>query len=331
MIQGSKILLRKRIAQRFKSAFYPLSFREGLGMRFFVLFSFIIFLSSCDKHPGFEKTESGIYKRLDKFGDCTPSLAEADFFVMQVNYKRTSAPDTGYAFSLHHHSILIKDKEGDPVGLKLNAELDSMKCGDKITLILPFSEFDNTYLGAYADTSIYKQDEEMELTLDLQKTFTRKEFLNYLMNMAQHDEISEPDAIALYLLKTPEQGYEKHGDCYIRFDKKLNGDSIKAGRMVTLQWNTFLFNGEQLDDTTDMQFVFGKPGQLIGGFQYGLSFLAEGDDATIYLPSYLAFGEKGSSSGIVPARTPVYFKVKVLDVTTEEEYLAKATTPKRRK
>jgi len=331
MIQGSKILLRKRIVQRFKSGFPPLYFGEWLGMRFFILVSFIIFLSSCDKHPGFEKTESGIYKRLDKFGDCTPSLPEADFFVMQVNYKRISAPDTGYAFSLHHHNIKMKTVEGNPIGLKLAAILDSMKCGDKITLILPFSEFDNTYIGAYADTSIYKADEEMELSLDLQKTFSEKEFRTYLMNMAQHNEMSEPDAIELYLLNTPKQPYEKHGDCFIRYDKKLNGDSIKAGRNVNLQWNTFLFNGEQLDETTDMQFVFGKPGQLIGGFQYGLSFLGEGDEATIYLPSYLAFGEKGSSSGIVPARTSVYFKVKVLDVMTEDEAIAATTQPKRKR
>jgi len=189
---------------------------------------------------------------------------------MQVSYKRLSAPDTGYTFSLHHHNIHQEAQAGNPVGLKLFAELDSMKCGDKITLILPFSEFDNTYLGAFADTSIYKADEEIELSLDLQKTFTEKEFLSYLMSMAQLEEMPETDAIELYLMKTPKQSYEKHGDCYIRYDKKLNGDSIKAGRNVNLQWNTFLFNGQQLDDTTDMQFVFGKPGQLVGGFQYGL-------------------------------------------------------------
>ena len=306
------------------------SVQNRLTLSLFMI-AIISILSSCDKHPGFEKTESGIYKRLDKFGDCEIPLSKADFFVMQVSYKRLSAPDTGYTFSLHHHNIHQEAQAGNPIGLKLFAELDSMKCGDKITLILPFSEFDNTYLGAFADTSIYKADEEIELSLDLQKTFTEKEFLSYLMSMAQLEEMPETDAIELYLMKTPKQSYEKHGDCFIRYDKKLGGDSIKAGRNVNLQWNTFLFNGQQLDDTTGMQFVFGKPGQLVGGFQYGLSFLGEGDEATIYLPSYLAFGEGGSSSGIVPAKAPVYFKVKVLDVTTEDEVVALSAKGKKKK
>lgn len=285
----------------------------------------IFSLYSCDKYPGFEKTESGIYRRLDKFGDCPTTLSDADFFLMNVDFKKVVGSDTGYHFQLHHHAIRIKSQDGDPIGLRLGAQLDSMNCGDKITLILPFSEFDNTYLGAFADTSMYKLDDEIELTLDLQKTFSKKEYLNYLMSLAQHGETTEPEVIELYLMNSPSEPSEKHGDCFIQFIRKQNGDSIKAGRDVSLRWNTFLFNGTRLDDTTDMQFVFGKPGQLVGGFQYGLSFLGEGDKARIYLPSYLAFGENGSSSGIIPPRTPVYFEVEVMLVVTEDEVVTLKT------
>jgi FKBP-type peptidyl-prolyl cis-trans isomerase len=299
------------------------------ALKFSLLLSVVFFLTSCDKYPGYEKMASGLYKRLEKFGDCEPRLKHADFFIMQVSYKKAAGLDTGYTFLLHHHNIDKKPLAGDNIGLRLASELALMQCGEQISWILLFSEFDDTYLGAYADTSIYPADQEMRLTLELQKTFTDQQYLDFLMSMAQHQEISETEAIELYLMNTPDQSFEKHGDCFIRFDKKLNGDSIKAGRLVNMQWNTFLFNGEQLDDTTDMQFVFGKPGQLIGGFQYGLSFMGEGDEATIYLPSYLAFGEQGSSSGIVPRNTPVYLRVRVKEVVTEEEFAA--TLPPNRK
>lgn len=303
---------------------------DNPALKFSLLLSIVFFITSCDKYPGFEKTESGIYKRLDKFGDCEPDLKEADFFVMQVAYKKAEGQDTGYTFTLHHHAIQTQPASGDAIGLRVAAELATMKCGDQITLIVPFSEIDNTYIAAYADTSIYSPQEAIQLTLDLQKTFDEKAYRNYLMSMAQHQEISEPEAIELYLMNTPHHTYEKHGDCFIQFEKRLNGDSIKVGRLVSLEWNTFLFNGEQLDDTTSMQFIFGKPGQLIGGFQYGLSFMGEGDEATIYLPSYLAFGEQGSSSGIVPRNTPVYLRVRVKEVVTEDEYNT-AWASKRRK
>ncbi len=279
----------------------------------------LILFIACDPHPGFEKIETGIYQRLDKFGDCKPPLASADFFIMEVSYKKINSKDTGYHFILHHHALDQNPTEGQPIGHAIATQLKKMNCGDKITWILPFAEINNSFLSAYADTSIYALSDEMELSLDLQKTFNQKEYCNYLMSMAQHQELPEPDAIELYLRNTPTIPFEKHGDCYMQITKKNNGDSIRVGRTVSLQWNTFLFNGEPLDDTTEMVFTFGKPGQLINGFQYGLSFLGQGDEATIYLPSYLAFGENGSSSGIVPPRTPVYFKVKVLDVVTEQE------------
>jgi FKBP-type peptidyl-prolyl cis-trans isomerase len=47
--------------------------------------------------------------------------------------------------------------------------------------------------------------------------------------------------------------------------------------------------------------------------------LREGEHSCIYMPSELAFGEGGSSTGIVPANTPIYFDVQVLDVKTPEE------------
>jgi FKBP-type peptidyl-prolyl cis-trans isomerase len=42
-----------------------------------------------------------------------------------------------------------------------------------------------------------------------------------------------------------------------------------------------------------------------------------GDEAMVYMPSQLAFGEKGSTGRVVPRNTPVYFRIKVLDTTPE--------------
>lgn len=284
-----------------------------------VLFALFVlpFFSSCSQYPGFELCDSGIYRRLEQFGDCSPALIDAEFFVMQVEYRNATEPDTGYTFTLHHQNINIKNEGESPIGLRLMEELKEMNCGDKISLVLPFSEFDDTYLGAFADSTIYPLEEDVVITLYLQKTFTEKEYRSYLMSMAQLEEMSETDAIHLFLINRPQIPYEKHGDCYIQFEKRLGGNGIQSGKIVSLEWNTYLFNGEKLDTTTQMQFVFGKPGQLVDGFQYGLSFLSEGDEATIFLPSYLAFGESGSTSGIVPPRTPVFFKVRVLRVSED--------------
>lgn len=302
--------------QNFRS---PIVLFTALVAAFAVMFVF----TSCDKYPGYEKTETGLYKKLIAFGDCAPSLRDAHHFIIEVTYKSTERADTGYHFQLHHFGL--RQGQGAaaremPIGLRLMTELDSLKCGDHISLILPFSEFDNTYIGAYADTSIYNLEEEIELQLHIVRTFTENKYAEYLMQAAQQGELDETEAIGLLLMNDPvDYNYQQYGKCYINLLQDEQGDSILPGREVRIRYNTFLLNSEQLDDTTEMVFDFGRPGQIVGGLQYGLSFLQEGDEAEIYLPSFLAFGENGGSSHVVPAHTPVYFRVKVVDVKTEEE------------
>ncbi len=289
---------------------------------FFILIVAAITTQSCDDHPGYTKTESGIYKKMEQFGDCKPSMADADYFIMDIAFKSNAKPDTGYHFQLHHHALRKQtpaEKEGELPGLRLIHQLDSLQCGDRISYIVPFSEIDQCFLSAFAEASTYGMDEEITFSVHLQQTFDKQGYIDYLMHASQQYELGEAEAIELLLMNDTEHGYEKHGDCFIQFLHDVPGDSIMAGREIKMSYNTLLFNGRVLDETTEMQFNFGKPGQIISGLQYALSFLTENDHALIYLPSYLAFGEKGNSNGIVPPHTPIVFDVKVLEVKTKEE------------
>ncbi|MFN0032368.1 MAG: FKBP-type peptidyl-prolyl cis-trans isomerase [Flavobacteriales bacterium] len=291
---------------------------------FVVSITVALLMASCHSYPGFEETKSGIYKRLNGFDDCSPALIDADFFIMQVSWKKWNEADSGYAFELHHGSLnghsVVSSREGNPVGLRLAEVLRNMKCGDDISLVLPFAEMDNSYLCAYTDTSTYALTDEIELRMHLVKTFAKREYLDYLMHAAQQGELNEEEAIELYLMNNAAD-YLRMGKCFIVKEKETRNDSISAGSEITISYTTHLFNEQSLDTTTVMQFQFGKPGQIIDGFQYGLSFLNEGEKARIYLPSQLAFGENGNSSGLVPPHTPVYFDVMVLDVKTTENSL----------
>lgn len=277
----------------------------------------MILLASCNPHPGFDETESGIFKRLDQFGDCSPSLSDADYFIAEIKYASIQRPDSGYQFQLHHHALHKQSaaiKDTDPPGLRLLNELDSIHCGDRYTFIIPFSEIDNCYLSAFADTSSFKPDEEMEFSIHVLKTFTENEYASYLMHAAQQQEMEESEAIELLLMNDTEFNFEKHGDCFIQYLDNATSDSILPGKEIRIQYNTFLLDQKRLDSITEMQFTFGKPGQVVGGLQYGLSFLTAHDHARIYLPSYLGFGESGNSSGLIPPRTPIFFEVEVVEV-----------------
>lgn len=279
-----------------------------------ILFGLIASLfASCNDQKGFSSTSDGMVKRLDKFGDCSPSLHDAAHFIMHVRFESLDHPEKKYEFQLHHHSLhqLHLKANEDSLYRGLTSELLRMNCGDAITLRLPFHHFDRNFLSAYADESMYDKNENMELSLEVVQTFETGEYADYVMSASQQGEIGENEAIELLLMNETEQEFEKHGDCYIQYFAKGIGDTIAVGDEVVLAYNTFLLNGKKLDEPTELQLNYGMPGQVVDGLHYALSFMHKGDEALVYMPSYLAFGTQGSSSGVVPRNTPIYFRIRL--------------------
>ena len=280
------------------------------------LFLPIVFLFvGCDTPQGFERVDDAMFSRLDKFGDCGPSLHDAAHFIMQVRFESLDQSDKKYEFQLHHHSLHQSAvREGsDSLNNQLNQLLLAMNCGDAITLRLPFSYFDRSFLSAYADEALYALNENMELSLEVLHTFQTGEYANYLMSASQQGELAEAEAIQLLLMNEPQQPFEQHGDLYMQYFTKGIGDTLSIGEEVTISYNTFLLSGKKLDEPTEMQFNYGMPGQVVDGLHYALSFMHRGDEALVYMPSNLAFGTNGSTGNVVPRNTPIYFRIKIAE------------------
>ncbi|MDR7129804.1 FKBP-type peptidyl-prolyl cis-trans isomerase FklB [Algoriphagus sp. 4150] len=56
-------------------------------------------------------------------------------------------------------------------------------------------------------------------------------------------------------------------------------------------------------------------GQLIAGFELGALQMEVGDKATVFIPSFYAYGKHGSSDGRIPSNTPIMFELELLSVT----------------
>ncbi len=54
-------------------------------------------------------------------------------------------------------------------------------------------------------------------------------------------------------------------------------------------------------------------GKVIPGMDIGLADMCEGEEREIIIPPTWAYGEKGSSSGAVPASATIIFRVKLID------------------
>ncbi|MCE7055019.1 FKBP-type peptidyl-prolyl cis-trans isomerase [Algoriphagus sp. AGSA1] len=73
-----------------------------------------------------------------------------------------------------------------------------------------------------------------------------------------------------------------------------------------------IFNSQRKYDP--LRFRVGL-GQLIAGFELASLQMEVGDKATVFIPSYYAYGRQGSSDGRIPPNTPIMFELELLEVT----------------
>lgn len=97
-----------------------------------------------------------------------------------------------------------------------------------------------------------------------------------------------------------------------------NGDAIKMGDTITINYEGHFLDGKMFDSTwkrhQPFQFVYGTEMQVIRGLEISLPSMHENERAVFVMPSEMAFGEKGSSTRIVPPYTPVIFEVEVVNI-----------------
>lgn len=107
---------------------------------------------------------------------------------------------------------------------------------------------------------------------------------------------------------------------YFRLTKEGSGMECRQGATVVVDFKAWLGTGTLIDDTyagNELECVFGKPDQMINGFELALSRMREGDKAVAIIPSSLGYGPAGSSSGLVPPFACLVYEIQLQRVLRE--------------
>ncbi len=106
---------------------------------------------------------------------------------------------------------------------------------------------------------------------------------------------------------------------YVMTQKGL-GPMATPGKHVSMNYTGKTLDGKAFDSNTDPQFKHVQPfsfvlgqGQVIKGWDEGVQLLQLGSRATFYIPSGLAYGERGAG-GSIPANAILMFDVEVLGI-----------------
>ncbi len=98
--------------------------------------------------------------------------------------------------------------------------------------------------------------------------------------------------------------------------KTTNGKKPVAGQVVQVHYTGYFKDGRIFDSSVKrgipFEFKVGK-GQVIQGWDEGIMQLHEGEKAVLFIPSYLAYGERGAG-GVIPPNTDLIFEVELVKV-----------------
>lgn len=101
---------------------------------------------------------------------------------------------------------------------------------------------------------------------------------------------------------------------YYKTLQRGQGKRATPGSNIRVNYISTLVDGQIIDNTYEaksLEYEVGRPDQVIDGFAIGISLMREGGQSLMIIPSNMAFGEKGSSSKIVPPFHTIIYQVKL--------------------
>lgn len=270
-------------------------------------------LCSCDnlsKYPGYSKTWSGIYYKLLAIGDDNLKAQPGDYLTFDISYK--TIKDSLFFSGRRKFQVTKPDYKGS-----VDECFRMLAKGEKAKFILSANSFFKKTLQNNLP-SFLKPDDDMKIVINMTDIQSAKEyenekkaFLRWIEDFGDYEKERLSQYMQEQKLSISPVG---SGLYYIKI-KKGDGRKVIKGDTVTVDYEGRFLDGKFFDSTVkrheSFQFVYGTEWQVVKGLEEAIGMMEEGEKAIVILPSELAFGETGSSTGIIPPFTSLVFELEI--------------------
>ena len=245
-----------------------------------------------------------------------------DFMIQAGCPFGTGTGDPGYKFDDEFHNELKHDRPG--VISMANAGPSTNGSQFFITHVeTPWLDNKHTVFGNVIDgmdvvNSISQNDVIISVKInavgDKAKAFdAAKAFEDF--NKSKADRIKKEKENELKMLKDLSKGFSKTSSGLLyKFEKENNSHKPSNGNKVKVHYKGMLLDGTVFDSSfkrnQPIEFTLGI-GQVIKGWDEGISLLGIGDKASFIIPSDLAYGAAGAG-GVIPPDATLVFEVELI-------------------
>jgi FKBP-type peptidyl-prolyl cis-trans isomerase FkpA len=263
----------------------------------------ILFLiNSCkeSKIDGYNLINDGVHLKLYSFEDSVKTYQKGDFIKATFF---VYDEDTVKYLNYKYIPFLPTTKSFDNIFTLLNV-------GDSAELLVSKLIFDDNSFGF---SSKEFNADWVKINVKIEDFLKEKEYDNFLKQ--KDNELLEQLILKSYL--STEDKIEKVDNIYYVKLKETSNKTIKNADIIDIRYTGGFISGVVFDTTFSkepFELVYGTPNQVIEGLDRVLKVLKNGEKAKIIIPSQFAFGDKGSSTGIVPPYSTVIYNLEIINI-----------------
>lgn len=268
-------------------------------------------MSACFQSPyeGFSYGGDFYYKRIT-FGDGERYPRKDEYIVSHFQFKDKQG------------NLIENNKLRIPQGSFMNnfdklrneAMQDALKLmsgGDSVHFIFsaedilrPNIEGVDTVFAEIKMFAVYSDEEHKKVLADFEK-------------WNQTEDKFEKKLLKKYLVKNKIKTQPTEDGLYFMPQKEGKGKNAELGNVVYIHYKGYFLNGEEFDNSykrEPLEYRIGEKDQVIKGFEIAVLKMNKGAKAKLIIPSYLAFGKNGSSSGIIPPNTTLIYEIEIVKI-----------------
>jgi FKBP-type peptidyl-prolyl cis-trans isomerase len=264
----------------------------------FLAMAIVLGVFSCKEQriPGFRKMGNGSWFKLITLGESDRRPKEGEYMELVLLNKFADSVLYDSRLENSRGTILAPYNEKDG--------FSRLREGDSAVFLVPAYD-----LAQAGNDSMMHMNVKLVHILDEKQYKAESEIRNHA------DEMDE-QRILNYFFKTRKEKFQEltHGLYYLD-EKTGNGREVKRGDRVLVNYQGTFLNGKKFDAPDEpVEYTMGDEGQMLDGMAIGLAHMKEGGKAKFIIPSHLAYGATGSSTGIIKPFTTITYEVELMKV-----------------
>lgn len=285
-----------------------------------LLGAFLISMNACKSGGGFKTTETGIeYKIIKDEKGQTPAIGDMVELHMVARYKDENI-DT---------SLFDSYKMNNNMPMQFPMPAPSFK-GDIAEAFMLLSAGDSAIIRMSIDSvkkqpgvqlpDYMKSGQKIEYTVKMVSVKSQAAVKEERDQHAAKQKGVDDQILQDYFRQNNLQPSKTPSGLYYIIEKEGTGPTAKSGQVATVNYTGRTLDGKVFDSNTDPAMGHADPftfeigrGQVIPGWDEGLTLFKKGTKAKLFIPSGMAYADQ-SPSPAIPADAVLMFDIEVIAI-----------------